>query len=188
MQGPRTGKTRHVTASTVEQRLLDLAHSSVHQQHRSRRGSWLRATGVLAQALAAVAQDLRCLRFGPEVVVDRLIWEFSINSDYNVTIGWQGARNIGGFSHFDAMPMEDAMPMDDAISMDTAFADAAVWVADIVQTKLAGYDFVQWPSRGRHLLVPRRRDGEPVWMDPHGDVTVGRIGELCKNATNYAAT
>jgi len=141
-----------------------------------------------AQALAAVAQDLRCLRFGPEVVVDRLIWEFSINSDYNVTIGWQGARDIGGFSHFDAMPMEDAMPMDDAISMDTAFADAAVWVADIVQTKLAGYDFVQWPSRGRHLLVPRRRDGEPEWMDPHGDVTVGRIGELCKNATNYAAT
>ncbi len=42
-----------------------------------------------AQALAGVAQDLRCLRFGPEVVVDRLIWEFSINSDYNVTIGWQ---------------------------------------------------------------------------------------------------
>ncbi|MBT1256637.1 MAG: hypothetical protein K0Q46_78 [Rhodococcus erythropolis] len=129
-----------------------------------------------AQALAAVAQDLRCLRFGAEVVVDRLIWEFSINSDYNVTIGWQGARDIGGFSHFNAL------------SMDTAFADAAVWVADIVQTKLAGYDFVQWPSRGRHLLVPRLRDGEPVWMDPHGDATISRIGELCKNSTNYAAT
>nr|WP_258955554.1 hypothetical protein [Rhodococcus erythropolis] len=82
-----------------------------------------------AQALAAVAQDLRCLRFGAEVVVDRLIW-----------------------------------------------------------TKLAGYDFVQWPSRGRHLLVPRLRDGEPVWMDPHGDATISRIGELCKNSTNYAAT
>lgn len=75
---------------------------------------------------------------------------------------------MSGFSYFNAL------------SMETVFADAAVWVADAVQTNLAGYDFVQWPSRGRHLLVPRLRDGEPVWMDPHGDVTISRIGGLCK--------
>ncbi len=92
------------------------------------------------------------------------------------SIGWQGTRDISGFSYFNAL------------SMETAFADAAVWVADAVQTNLAGYDFVQWPSRGRHLLVPRLLDGEPVWIDPHGDVTISRIGELCKNSTNYAAT
>ncbi|MFC0446994.1 hypothetical protein [Rhodococcus jostii] len=41
--------------------------------------------------------------------------------------------------------------------MDAPYPQAAVWVADTTQGELAGYDFVQWPSRGRHMLNPRLR-------------------------------
>ncbi len=74
------------------------------------------------------------------------------------------ARHTGGISSFGIG--------DGGLTMETPFAEAAAWVAEVVQDNLAGYDFVQWPSRGRHLLLPRLRDGRPVWIDPHGDVIV----------------
>ncbi|MBF6267562.1 hypothetical protein [Nocardia farcinica] len=39
--------------------------------------------------------------------------------------------------------------------MDAGYGAAAVWVADVVQGRLAGLEFVQWPSSGFHPLVPR---------------------------------
>lgn len=127
-----------------------------------------------AQALAAIGRDLRCLRYGRDADTDRLVWDFAINSDYYVSIGWQGVRGIGGFG------------IGGGLSMDAAFSEAAAWVAEVVQDNLAGYDFIQWPSQGRHLLVPRLRAGQPVWVDPHGDVTISPIGELCDNAQQWS--
>ncbi|BCN59584.1 hypothetical protein GS966_12180 [Rhodococcus hoagii] len=122
------------------------------------------------RALVAVGRDLRCLRYGRYADTDRLEWDLVIDGNYHVWIGWQGVRGIGGFG------------IGGALSMDATFGESATWVAEVVQDNLAGYDFVQWPSRGRHLLVPRLRAGEPVWVDPHGDVTVGPVGELCEHA------
>ena len=65
--------------------------------------------------------------------------------------------------------------------MDAPFTEAAVWVANTVQSDLAGYDFVQWPSQGQRMLLPRKRDDGPVWIDPHTDDTVAAVGELCQH-------
>ncbi|MFC9789569.1 hypothetical protein [Rhodococcus sp. NPDC127528] len=118
-------------------------------------------------AVAAVARDLRCLRYGRDVNPDRLVWELSIGAEYAVTIGWNRTGGISGFRSCSGLPM------------DASFGDAAVWVADAAQTELAGYDFVQWPSRGRHLLRPGQIDHAPVWVDPHTGSPIAPVGELC---------
>lgn len=125
-------------------------------------------------AIAAVASDLRCLRHGRELQVDRLVWELAISDQYAVTIGWRGP-GVGGFN------------LCHGLSMDTSYAQAAVWVADTTQGELAGYDFVQWPSRGQHMLNPRLRHDAPVWVDPHTDTAVATIGELCEQTAAWDA-
>ncbi|MFD3506551.1 hypothetical protein [Nocardia sp. NPDC058666] len=122
-------------------------------------------------AVVAVARDLRYLRHGREIDLDRLTWELSIGAEYHVGIGFseRSTSGIGGFSG--------------GMSMDADFCDAAVWVADLTQTELAGYEFVQWPSRGHNLLRPRGIDGQPVWADPNTDRAVCAIGELRRNVT-----
>ncbi|MBA8962924.1 hypothetical protein ACVH9Z_40520 [Rhodococcus opacus] len=127
------------------------------------------APQVWVRALEAVARDLRCLRYGRDVRLGGLVWELAVNGDYAVTIGWQGVHGISGFSRCDGL------------SMDVPFAEAAVWVADTVQSDLAGYDFVQWPSQGQRMLLPRKRDDGPVWIDTPTDDTVAAIGELCQH-------
>lgn len=126
--------------------------------------------GAWVDAVVAVARDLRCLRYGRDVQPDRLVWDLSVGAEYAVTIGWTGTAGISGFS------------LCNGVAMDASFGEAAVWVADTAQTELAGYDFVQWPSRGRHLLRPRQVDGTPVWIDPHTDSVISRIGELSTSA------
>ncbi|MET4609864.1 hypothetical protein ABIC28_000834 [Rhodococcus sp. PvR044] len=134
-------------------------------------GMRLDPPGAWVDAVVAVARDLRCLRYGRDVRPDRLVWELSVGAEYAVTIGWNGTAGISGFG------------LCHGLSIDASFCEAAVWVADTAQTELAGYDFVQWPSRGRHLLRPRQIDGTPVWLDPHTDSVVTQIGELCTRAT-----
>lgn len=129
-----------------------------------------------AQALAAVGRDLRCLRFGRCVDTDQLVWDLSINNECRVSIGWQGVRGLGGFG------------VGAGLMMDATFGEAAAWIAEVVQDHLAGYEFVQWPSRGRHLLVPRLHSAESVWVDPHGDVAISPIGKLCEHADRWLDT
>ncbi|WKG00830.1 hypothetical protein [Mycolicibacterium sp. HK-90] len=62
-------------------------------------------------------------------------------------------------------------------ALDTTPAQAMVWVASVVQDQLAGYEFVQWPSDGRRLLVPTLRGSDAVWVD-HSDRVVSPIGAL----------
>lgn len=126
-----------------------------------------------ARALAAVALDLRCLRHGRSVNLDRLVWDLSINGDYHVSVGWQRIRGLGGFG------------IGGGLTVDASYGEAAAWVAEVVQDDLAGYEFVQWPSRGRHLLHPRLHGADPVWVDPHGDVVLCPIGHLCENAGSW---
>ncbi|QDQ99418.1 hypothetical protein FO059_15545 [Tomitella fengzijianii] len=122
------------------------------------------------RALEAVARDLRCLRDGRDVDVDQLDWRLSVHDDYFVSIGWESGRLVGGFGGRTGL------------TMDASYGEAAVRTAESVQDHLAGYEFVQWPSRGRHLLAPRLHGSLPFWFDPHGDVTVAPIGELCEPA------
>ncbi|OWY81527.1 hypothetical protein [Rhodococcus sp. BUPNP1] len=122
----------------------------------------------------ATVRDLRCLPYSRGVGCDRLMWELSIGRTYAVIIGWHGAAAISGFG------------LCQGLSMNTSFAEAAIWVADTAQAELAPYDFVQWPSRGRHLLRPRQVDDAVVWIDPHDDRVVSLIGELCSHVSVWA--
>lgn len=63
-------------------------------------------------------------------------------------------------------------------TVETTKEQAAVWIADAVQTELAGYEFVQWPIDGPRLLRPMLRRGEAQWRDADG-TAVALIGELC---------
>ncbi|WP_368680371.1 hypothetical protein R1X32_07455 (plasmid) [Rhodococcus opacus] len=132
------------------------------------------APAVWLHAIGAVAGDLRYLRYGRDVRVDRLIWELTINDQYAVTLGWSGP-GVGGFD------------LCHGLSMDTPYAQAAVWVAETAQGELTGYEFIQWPSRGRHILTPRLRQEAPAWVDPHTDTVVAAIGELCEQDAAWAA-
>ncbi|MBY3989567.1 hypothetical protein HQO84_25585 [Rhodococcus fascians] len=119
------------------------------------------------RALDAVARDLKCFRVGREVTLERLEWEFEINSEYYVGVGWERAGSIGGFNRGEGM------------SMDASYTDAAAWVAEIVQTELAAYEFVQWPSKGRHLLSAQASKAGAQWVDPHDGTAAADIGSLC---------
>ncbi|WP_236603655.1 hypothetical protein [Rhodococcus sp. WAY2] len=123
-------------------------------------------------AIGAVVRDLWCLRYGRDVQVDRLVWELAISDQYAVTIGWSGPGSAGSTSAT-AYPW---MP---------AYTQAAVWGA--TQGVLTSYEFIQWPSRGQHILNPRLRQEGPVWVDPHTDTAVAATGELCKHRTAWDA-
>ena len=137
-------------------------------------GAQLDAPQAWVEAVVVTARDLRCLRYGRAVDPDRLMWELSIGRTYAVTIGWHGTAGISGFG------------LCQGLSMNTSFAEAAVWVADTAQGELTGYDFVQWPSRGGHLLLPRQVDDAAVWIDPHNDRVVSLIGDLCCHGSPWA--
>ncbi|MBF6216152.1 hypothetical protein IU487_34730 [Nocardia puris] len=124
-------------------------------------------------AVVAVARDLRCWRFGREIDPQRLLWELSVGGEYSMRVGWSTGAGVGGFAVGHGLPL------------DASRCAAAVWVADVVQAELAGYEFVQWPSRGRHLLSPRQIDDSAVWIDPHTDAVVAQIGDLCATATHW---
>jgi hypothetical protein len=53
-------------------------------------------------------------------------------------------------------------------------------MADDVQDELAGYEFVQWPIAGRHILRPQIVNDQASWIDPTTATTVALIGNLCQ--------
>jgi hypothetical protein len=61
----------------------------------------------------------------------------------------------------------------------TTAAQASVWMADEVQDELTGYEFMQWPIAGRHLLRPQLVDDQVSWLGPTTDTVIASIGDLC---------
>ncbi|MFD9667148.1 hypothetical protein ACFWAY_37020 [Rhodococcus sp. NPDC059968] len=53
-------------------------------------------------AIAAVVRDLRCLRYGRDVQVERLVWELAISDQNAVTLGWRGSGVGGRWVHISA--------------------------------------------------------------------------------------
>lgn len=113
------------------------------------------------RAPAAVARTPRA-----DAAVDRLVWSLVITGEYHVVVGWERGRGIGEFG------------IGHGLTMDAGYGAAAVWVADVVQGRLAGLEFVQWPSSGFHPLVPRLVGSAPGWVDPHTGAAIAP-GALC---------
>ncbi|MFF5037484.1 hypothetical protein [Nocardia salmonicida] len=126
---------------------------------------------VWVDAITAVASDLRVLRHGRDIDPDRLVWELAITGDDTIMIGWGTTGPVGGFRVGEGTP---------AASSATT---AAVAVADIAQTELGGYEFVQWPSRGSRVLRAREVDGAAVWLDPRTARVISLVGELRADAS-----
>ncbi|MBF6184576.1 MULTISPECIES: hypothetical protein [Nocardia] len=115
------------------------------------------------RAPAAVARTPRA-----DAAVDRLVWSLVITGEYDVVVGWERGRGIGEFG------------IGHGLTMDAGYGAAAVWVADVVQGRLAGREFVQWPSSGLFpLLVPRLVGSAPVWVDPHTGATIAPRRTVC---------
>jgi len=94
------------------------------------------------------------------------VWELAVTGDDTITIGWGTTAHVGGFRVGEGTPVASSA------------AAAAVAVADIVQTELGGYEFVQWPSKGGRVLRAREIDRAPVWLDPRTERVIAPIGEL----------
>jgi hypothetical protein len=126
-----------------------------------------------AWAVRAVTSDIGCRRHGRDIEFHHVMW--SISAD-------QGAVCVG-FA-LDGAADVDAYQRCRGYQLVTSPAQAAVWLADDVQYELAGYEFVQWPITGGHLLLPRLVDDRAVWLHPTTGTVVAPIGALCRAGTD----
>lgn len=122
-----------------------------------------------AAATRAVARDLGCRRHGRRISFDNVRWEIAADNG-SVCVGFAppGTTDIGAYLRGNDYRLE------------TTAAQATVWMADDVQYELTGYEFVQWPIAGRHILVPRIVDDQAAWVDPKTNAVIAAIGELCQ--------
>ncbi|MFB7873765.1 hypothetical protein ACFC06_00830 [Nocardia sp. NPDC056064] len=134
-------------------------------------GAGIDPPAVWVDAITAVASDLRVLRYGRAIDPDRLVWELAITGDDTIVIGWGATGPVGGFRVGEGMP---------AASSATT---AVIAVADIAQTELGGYEFVQWPCRGGRVLRARDVGGVAVWLDPRTARVIAPVGELRADAS-----
>lgn len=63
----------------------------------------------------------------------------------------------------------------DDFRLNTTEAQAKVLLAGDVHYELTGYEFVQWPSAGQHLLFPRIVDNRASWADPTTEAVIAPI-------------
>lgn len=105
-----------------------------------------------ASASRAVTRDLGCRRDGRPIGFHNVWWTFLADNG-SVRLGFElaGDADVGAY----------ARPSD--FRLNTTEAQATVWLAGDVQYELTGYEFVQWPSAGRHLLFPRIVDDRASW-------------------------
>lgn len=111
-------------------------------------GAGIDPPAVWVDATTAVATDLRVLRYGRVFDPDRLVWELAVTGDDTIMIGWGTTEHVGGF-----------LVGGEGTPVASSAAAAAVAVADIAQTELGGYEFVQWPSREAACCGPARSTG-----------------------------
>ncbi|OBB08194.1 hypothetical protein A5668_13300 [Mycolicibacterium fortuitum] len=121
-----------------------------------------------AAAARAVTRDLQCRRHGRPISFGNVGWRFVVADEW-VAVGFDSPddANVGTY--------ESCM----GYLWKTSAAQALVWLADDVQDHLAGYEFVQWPIAGQHMLRAELVDDDAVWLDTGTNAVVARIGELC---------
>ncbi|WP_278265806.1 hypothetical protein [Nocardia sp. AG03] len=147
------------------------ARAATERDIVDRPGGGIDPPAAWVDAITAVATDLRVLRYGRDIDPDRLVWELAVTGADTVMIGWRpAAHGVGGFRVGEGTPVA------------AAFAVAAVAVADIAQTELGGYEFVQWPSRGGRVLRACEVAGTPLWLDPRTQRVIAPIGALRADA------
>jgi hypothetical protein len=120
-----------------------------------------------ASATRAVTRDLRCRRYGRPISFHNVMW--TIQSDHEfISVGFAlaGDADLGAYTRCKSYRLM------------TTPAQASVWMADDIQEELAGYEFVQWPIAGQHILNPELVDDQAVWLDPCTGAVVASIGEL----------
>ena len=128
------------------------------------------APSAWVDACIAIARDLSCERHGREAVLDGLHWVIQMDSEYRISFGWKLGRGYAGDV--------DSFLIGHGMMENAPAAPVMVWCAERVQDELAGYEFVQWPRRHGHLLLPALSMGKAVWFDK--SVEVSPIGMLCE--------
>jgi hypothetical protein len=121
-------------------------------------------------AFAAVTRDLQCRQYGGAVPLVGAVWTFTVTAEDWVHIGMTRLTDdsdLGGFS------------VGKGYTLATTQSQATVWIAEVIQDELSGYEFVQWPSDGWRMLVPELQNDRAVWVDPSTEKVVAPIGELC---------
>ena len=119
-------------------------------------------------ALEAVAHDLSNTSVGHEAVLAHTSWELRMDADYVMSLAWIGKRGLSGFS------------VGGELNVDSDNAETTAWVANTIQSVLEDLEYVRWPLQERQVLRVTVRDSVAVWVDPHTDTVVARVGELCE--------
>ncbi len=122
-----------------------------------------------ASASRAVTRDLGCRRHGRRISFHNVWWTILTDHGF-VCVGFAlvGDADVSLYRRCNSY------------RLDTTAAQATVWMADDVQYELAGYEFVQWPIAGQHILIPQIIDDQAAWVDPKTDAVVAPVGELCQ--------
>lgn len=128
-------------------------------------------------AVRAVTRDLACRRHGRLITFTNVGWSFLV-SDQAIVVGFDGPSDadVGAYQRCLGYLLE------------TSAAQALVWLAGDVQYKLAGFEWVQWPIAGQHMLDPRLVDDHAVWVEPSTNKVAAPIGELCTALHQPTAT
>jgi hypothetical protein len=121
-----------------------------------------------AIATRAVTRDLDCRRHGRPITFANVLWCFVVSDEW-LALGFEtgGEADVGAYRRCLSYRLE------------TSATQALVWLAHDVQYELAGYEFVQWPVAGQHILDPRIVDDRAVWVEPATNTVTAPIGELC---------
>lgn len=130
-----------------------------------------------ASAIRAVTRDLGCRRHGRRIGFDNVMWKIASDNG-SVCVGFA----LGGDADVNAYQRCNSFRLDTTVEQTT------VWLADDVQSELAGYEFVQRPIAGTLVLVPLIIDKHATWVDPKTDAVIAPVGELCRAASPLLAT
>lgn len=128
--------------------------------------SGIDAPATWVRAIEAVSQDLCHLRYGRKVDPHSLVWHLAMDDRYEITIGWEKSGGLHEFSSFNG------------VTMDAPVQTVTAWIAETVQDHLAGFESIQWPSKGQRMLAVRVHNRQAVWVETRTETIVSPIGNL----------
>ncbi|MBC2644330.1 MULTISPECIES: hypothetical protein [unclassified Rhodococcus (in: high G+C Gram-positive bacteria)] len=137
------------------------------------------APSAWAEAVVAVARDLRCCHRRGAVGWDEVCWELAIHPQ-GVFLAWDPAPP--GIDRPGGEPDETGASrwvLGRGLAPRLPAVEATMWVADTVQATLLRQLRMPWPCRDEATVwVPRIRDSHPCWVDPATGRTVAAVGDL----------